>query len=103
MLHAPPAPRFFLSHCNRNGDDALIFAAWFGHLQIVQGLIQAGANVNHANKQGATPLIYAAERGHLDTVVCLCRAGANVHHRDNASVSALVGSHGRTFRSSQVS
>lgn len=57
------------------GYTALSMAAQLGHLEIVQALINAGANVNASN----TPLTLAAFYGHSAMVEVLVREGANVN------------------------
>ncbi len=54
---------------------ALIHACFKGHKQIVQLLLQAGANANAAAVK-YTPLVAAAENGHLEIVTMLLHAKA---------------------------
>ena len=48
-----------------------------GHLEIVQALITAGANIEATDHQGNTPLHLAVNHGHLKVVQALVNAGAN--------------------------
>ena len=59
----------------------LLFAAAHGHREIVQALIDAGADVNHQDEFGHTVLYWAAESGYLETVQTLIDAGADVNLR----------------------
>lgn len=51
-------------------------AAAAGHLNIVNLLVQNGANVNSTTKTNSTPLRAACFDGHLDIVQYLVKAGA---------------------------
>ncbi|XP_021499886.1 ankyrin repeat and death domain-containing protein 1A isoform X5 [Meriones unguiculatus] len=50
---------------NHFGMNALLLSAWFGHLQIVQILVNAGAKVHCESKEGLTLLHCAAQKGHV--------------------------------------
>ncbi|OQR99420.1 ankyrin-1-like, partial [Thraustotheca clavata] len=65
-----------LNQPNAIGNTALHEAAKYGHLEIAQALVHAGANVNKRNQEGMTPLHKAAKNGYLDVVRCLLDAGA---------------------------
>lgn len=59
--------------------DLLTSAADRGFLDVVDLLIQAGANVNDKNQfRDSKPLSHAAKRGHLDLVNRLAQAGARI-------------------------
>lgn len=72
---------------------ALMFAAQRGHLEIVEHLILAGANINLNDQPGEnlgkTPLMYAAEAGHTKIVELLIKSGAIINARDRMSRTAL--------------
>ena len=61
---------------------ALFRASSYGHIDIVNALLAAGANKDQANERGWTPLIWAAYKGHIECVKSLLAAGAN---KDQAS------------------
>ncbi|MBK1790028.1 ankyrin repeat domain-containing protein [Persicirhabdus sediminis] len=54
-------------------------AAWNGHTNIVNILIEEGAMVDNMEGEGNTALINAAFKGHLEIVTILLEAGANPH------------------------
>ncbi len=57
---------------------ALMEAATDGQLQIVQTLLQAGADVNYSDRRGGSALEIAARNGHVDIVRRLLAAGARI-------------------------
>ena len=73
----------------------LYIAAQEGHTNIVDRLIDLGADKNKGNKNGATPLYIAAENGRTDTVRCLVSEGADKDkgphlRRGNPSVDRCI-------------
>ena len=63
---------------NRKGSTALHEAAYSGYPNIVQMLIDAGADLNVAESEyGYTPIATAAFKGHPDVVKLLLDAGAD--------------------------
>jgi ankyrin repeat protein len=67
----------------------LIVAADSGCKDIVEMLLQAGANIEHRNDQGETALISAAQEGHKEIVQMLLDAGANVNQENADGETAL--------------
>jgi hypothetical protein len=82
------------------GASPLFYAAWGGHLDIANMLLDAGAVVDPDTPSGAwflgTPLEAAASSGHLDVMRLLIDRGANVNYRDNQNVTLLGRLSGRT-------
>jgi len=64
---------------DRRGQTALMWAASEGHADIVQALIDAGADVKARLPSGFTPLLFAARDGRGDVVRVLLKAGADVN------------------------
>ncbi|KAG9409713.1 hypothetical protein AC1031_020027 [Aphanomyces cochlioides] len=58
------------------GDYPLHWAAKYGYLEVINVLIDHGADV--VNKKGLTPLHYATYKGHLEVVHNLLKAGADL-------------------------
>lgn len=67
----------------------LIVAADGGCKDIVEMLLEAGANIEHRNDQGETALIAAAQNGHKEIVQMLLDAGANVNQENADGETAL--------------
>jgi ankyrin repeat protein len=53
---------------NRNGITPLIMASSYGKLDIMQMLLEIGADINDKDKHGRTPLIWAAREGHYQAM-----------------------------------
>lgn len=70
------------------GTSALHLAAAAGHMEIVDRLLQSGANVDCASQDGA-PLMMAVWGGYLPIVERLLGAGANVNHQSASGEVAL--------------
>jgi ankyrin repeat protein len=66
-----------------------MWAANFGHKEIVKRLIAVGVDVNAKNKWGETALHLATRYGHKKIVESLIAAGANVNATDDWGRSAL--------------
>ncbi|MEM9091100.1 MAG: ankyrin repeat domain-containing protein [Cyanobacteria bacterium P01_F01_bin.53] len=66
----------------------LVTAAEKGHVEIVQILINAGANVNTGYERLA--LHVAAEHGHLNTAQLLLNSGAYIHSTEEGGRTALI-------------
>jgi ankyrin repeat protein len=56
---------------DEEGNTPLIIAAYYGHLDIVKLLVNAGADVNYSTPSGDTPLKSALQDGALDVAAYL--------------------------------
>ncbi|KAJ9585549.1 hypothetical protein L9F63_002666 [Diploptera punctata] len=74
---------------NQHGNTALILAACLGKIDIVELLLQNGADVQITGQHKRTVLMHAAERGHLQLVKLLIKHGASVNATDEDGYSAL--------------
>jgi ankyrin repeat protein len=72
---------------NREGQTALIVAARYDRIDVVDLLIKAGANLDIQNHEGQTALIVAAVYGHIDVVDLLIKAGANLDSGKDTALS----------------
>ena len=67
-----------MNKTNNNGDTPLHNASDNGHLEVVNVLVGAGAEVNKTNIDGNTPLHEASRIGRFEVVKALIRANAHV-------------------------
>ena len=77
----------------RNADDhdtALQEAVFMKRTEVVQLLIDAGADVDTQNNEGRSPLHVACKSGELDIVKMLVEAGAGVRATDNQGCTCLM-------------
>ncbi|GMH36832.1 hypothetical protein BSKO_04705 [Bryopsis sp. KO-2023] len=65
-------------------------AAEQGHVEIVEMLIEKGANVDAQNNRGVTALYFAAQNGHLEIARVLVQAGATVDLETERGATPLI-------------
>ncbi|KAL0280589.1 UNVERIFIED_CONTAM: hypothetical protein PYX00_001841 [Menopon gallinae] len=82
-------PEVNLEAEDRHGQTALNLAARHGYLEVVQVLLNAGADCNHADCEGWTALRAAAWGGHTSVVELLLKHGADVDVADCDQRTAL--------------
>eukprot|EP01104_Vermistella_antarctica_P015491 TRINITY_DN5107_c0_g3_i2.p1 TRINITY_DN5107_c0_g3~~TRINITY_DN5107_c0_g3_i2.p1 ORF type:complete len:761 (-),score=145.34 TRINITY_DN5107_c0_g3_i2:342-2624(-) len=68
----------------------LIFASSEGYLEIVQCLVDNGANIKLTNNDGDSALMFAAQEGHLPVIQYLNGRGANINLTNNEGSTALI-------------
>jgi len=69
---------------------ALMGAGNEGHLDVVNWLLENGANLEAKDNQGWTALTWAANAGQTEIVVSLIKAGASLEAKDNLGWTALT-------------
>jgi ankyrin repeat protein len=72
----------------------LKIASEYGHLDIVNFLVENGALIDHYDEfdERDSALAYAANKGHLDIIKYLLEKGADIHYADdNAFIRAIEG------------
>ena len=83
-LHAPTDDHGWL------GWTALMWAAMEGRLQVVEFLVEHGADVNARTENGTTALIAAAGKGQLQVVEFLVEHGADINARTDEGQTSLA-------------
>ena len=73
-----------------DGATALLWAAHWDDIDLVERLLQAGADVNAADDHGVTPLERAAENASVVMVEMLLAAGGDVHARQTSGLTPLM-------------
>ncbi|KAI5885413.1 ankyrin, partial [Schizophyllum commune H4-8] len=57
-------------------------AAYHGHINMVELLVERGANIEARGEGGWTPLHFAAQEGQLAMALFLIDTGANIQSRE---------------------
>jgi ankyrin repeat protein len=70
--------------------DALFDAYKNRHIECVELLIKAGANIDFQNENERTSLILASSNGHYRCIELLIKAGADINIKDRFGYSALI-------------
>ena len=79
-----------VNHTAKNGWSALVCAVRQKHADVVQVLIDAGADIEARDKSSRTPLISSCEKGELPIVKMLVEAGAKVRATDKKGGTCLI-------------
>ena len=83
-------PEVDVNRRNDYHDTALQEAVDMKRTEVVQVLIDAGADVDTQNNEGRSPLHVSCKSGELDIVKMLVRAGAGVRATDNQGCTCLM-------------
>lgn len=75
-------PKVDVEAKNKLGLTAVAAAAFKGHADVIEKLVEAKADVNAANDSGQTPLMFAAQAGKAEAVEALLKAGAKKDSKD---------------------
>lgn len=71
-------------------ESALMAASMSGWNDVVELLLEHGADHSRANARGNTPLMWASKEGRTSTVEILLEAGALLNHQNMAGSTALM-------------
>jgi ankyrin repeat protein len=74
---------------NPNGRYPLNWAAWQNNVEIINALLDAGADINKANLTGFTPLHHAIESGSKEAAALLIKRGANLNTVNRSGMTPL--------------
>jgi uncharacterized protein len=64
-----------------NGQSAIMWAAAEGHAQVVQALIDGGADIHARSNGTTTPFLFAVRKGDIATVQVFLKAGIDVNEK----------------------
>ncbi|XP_063396064.1 uncharacterized protein LOC134680765 [Mytilus trossulus] len=80
------------------GSSSLHIACFMGYFEIIECLLQNGADINLPKLDGTTPLFYACELGHANIVGLLLDRGANTSmlRKDGKSPLSIAQANGHT-------
>ena len=90
MLIHTYARTYIIDTSTSTGWTPLIFMVTRNHIEGVNRLIQAGADINKAEDDGWTPLMMASELGDIDIATILLDAGADVFQQTFTGRTALA-------------
>ena len=77
-----------LDQCDKDGCNALSWAAFKGYADHVKLIIARNTDLNFPDRDGRTPLMWAAGHGRFDVVKLLVAAGAKVDLEDKEGRTA---------------
>ncbi|KAJ3210868.1 hypothetical protein HDU67_004938 [Dinochytrium kinnereticum] len=68
---------------DEDGTPAIVYAACWGHADIIRILLESGANIDDRDKNGWTALLWACSNGHEDAAKVLLQGGASKDLKSN--------------------
>ncbi|RGP77704.1 ankyrin repeat domain-containing 52 [Fusarium longipes] len=74
---------------DKDGFQALIYAAAYGHSKLIELFVQRGASTSVTDKHGLTPLHHACRYGHIDIVKILLDSGSDLMSLDSNGLTCL--------------
>eukprot|EP00731_Ephydatia_muelleri_P002690 Em0001g2690a len=89
VMHIISVQRATINQVDNLGCDALHWASKQGKHDVVETLMQKGADIHHCDKDGSTALHAAATGGHEDTVKSLLRHGIKPSVQNNFGKTAM--------------
>ena len=90
LLEAIKNPKIDLDNIDIDRIPFLIAAYGNGHVEVVEALINGGADLNIKNEYGDTALILACTNGHNDIVQALINGRADLNIKDEYGDTALI-------------
>ena len=90
LLEAIKNPKIDLDNIDIDRIPFLIAAYGNGHVEVVEALINGGADLNIKNEYGDTALILACTNGHNDIVQALINGRADLNIKDKYGYTSLI-------------
>ncbi|MGL4563537.1 MAG: ankyrin repeat domain-containing protein [Brevinema sp.] len=81
---------FNIYYQNKDGDNFLSLAAYYGHEDLVRYLLSKGLSADFKETNGTTPLMNAAFKGHLNIVKLLASNGADLNAKNIYLYTPLI-------------
>ncbi|CAH7289538.1 Potegl [Phodopus roborovskii] len=81
--------KYEVNHRDKENRNALHFACFYGHLEMVNYLWRRGCEINVCDKHNITPLMKAVQSWEEDIVCYLLERHANLHIKDSSGNTAL--------------
>ncbi len=75
---------------NAKGHSVLMLAAYSGHVETTQALLNHGADPNSIDLTGSSILMGVAFKGHTEIAKLLLKAGADPNYQNDKSQTALL-------------
>eukprot|EP01127_Copromyxa_protea_P005496 TRINITY_DN15424_c0_g1_i1.p1 TRINITY_DN15424_c0_g1~~TRINITY_DN15424_c0_g1_i1.p1 ORF type:complete len:288 (+),score=37.85 TRINITY_DN15424_c0_g1_i1:73-936(+) len=79
----------FVTEQDENRWEPLHWAAFYGSLEGIQALLEAGASINARTTQGFTPVYISTRQNQLEAISLLIKKGANVNLQDGHQQTPL--------------